>query len=425
MFYNQKLIPKNWQLSRLKYVLDFSNSTSENYKTEKNLALTKKGITQKDISLNEGQIAKNYEKYTLIKKNQICMNPMDLISGWADISPTDGLISPAYYTLIPKEKIDVKFLNYFLQSNYYRETFFTLGKGVASHDNYGRWVLTPQVLKDVFIYYPTLSDQKKISSFLDRKSSSINSLIEKSKEKIELLKEKKNSIIYQTVTKGLDQKCNMKDSGINWIGKIPSSWIVGKLYQYSIMISGSTPSREKSEYWEGGTIPWMSSGEINKKIIKEIDHKITSLGFENSSTKLLPIGTVMIALNGQGKTKGSVGILEVETTCNQSLCGMIFNNRVEPKYAYYFLDSQYKTLRGLVGEGVREGISVSFLGRFPICIPPIPKQIKIISYLDKQTKLLDKKIDIELKKINLLNEYKQTLISSLINGDENILKDVI
>ena len=208
----------------------------------------------------------------------------------------------------------------------------------------------------------------------------------------------------------------IKDSGVEWIGEIPSHWKCGKLYQYGSLLSGSTPSRNKDEYWKGGTIPWMSSGEINKRIIKNIDGKITELGHKYSNTPILPIHTIMMGLNGQGKTTGTVGILEIETTCNQSLCGMIFNNKIIPYFQYYFLDSQYFHIRGLVGEGKREGISVSFLNRYPTLIPPIEEQTQIVEYLDEQTQKIDSTIEKETQRIELLKEYRQSLISEVVTG---------
>ena len=210
-----------------------------------------------------------------------------------------------------------------------------------------------------------------------------------------------------------------KDSGVEWIGEIPSGWKKGKLYQYSEMSNGSTPSRVKTEYWEDGTIPWMSSGEINKRKIKQIDGRISREGFENSSTRLLPIGTVMMGLNGQGKTKGTVGILEIETTCNQSLCGMIFKDSVNPMFSYYFLDSQYYHIRGLVGEGQREGISVTFLGRYPFLIPPLSEQSQIVSFLDTNTSLIDSLIEKTQRKIELLKEKRTSLINEVVTKGLN------
>ena len=208
-FYDLSKIPNNWKCSRLKYILSFSEEISNNPLNEKNLSLTQNGIIKKDISTNEGQISKSYDKYILVKKGQISMNPMDLLTGWVDISPLDGLISPAYYTFKLKNNFDTKFVNYFFQSNYYRKTFFKLGKGVASHDNFGRWVLTPDELKNIYIFYADLEQQKLISCYLDNKTNQIDLLIKKIQKKIKLLKEKRTSLINQCATKGLDPNVEM------------------------------------------------------------------------------------------------------------------------------------------------------------------------------------------------------------------------
>ena len=311
---------------------------------------------------------------------------------------------------IKDSKVNPLFLNYQLLGSLHKEMISIEGNGFT------RINLRQDRLLDIPIFIPPLSEQQQIVSFLDTKTSLIDSLIEKTQRKIKLLKEKKSSLINEIVTKGLNPNVEMKDSGVEWIGEIPSHWGIGKLYQFSEMSNGSTPSRVKPEYWENGTIPWMSSGEINKKRIREIDGRITQKGFENSSTKLLPIGTVMMGLNGQGKTKGTVGILEIETTCNQSLCGMIFNDYINPMFSYYFLDSQYYHIRGLVGEGKREGISISFLGRYPLVVPPLKEQQQIVEYLDKQTQKINKTISVQEKRIELLKEYRQSLISEVVTG---------
>jgi type I restriction enzyme, S subunit len=213
-----------------------------------------------------------------------------------------------------------------------------------------------------------------------------------------------------------------KSSGVEWIGEIPKHWKVGKLYQYGKLYSGSTPLSTEEKYWENGDIPWMSSGEINKKIIREIDGRITQLGREKCNSPMLPVHTVMMGLNGQGKTKGTVGILEIETTCNQSLCGIVFNNEVIPYYQYYFLETQYYNLRGLVGEGQREGISVSFLKLYPTIIPPVPEQEQIVKYLDEKTSQIDGLISVTEKKIELLKQKRTSLINEVVTKGLN--KDV-
>ncbi len=217
-----------------------------------------------------------------------------------------------------------------------------------------------------------------------------------------------------------------KSSGVNWIGEIPKHWRIGKLYQYGKLYSGSTPLSSEDKYWENGDIPWMSSGEINKKIIRNIDGRITQLGREKCNSPMLPINTVMMGLNGQGKTKGTVGILEIETTCNQSLCGIVFNESVIPYYQYYYLETQYYNLRGLVGEGQREGISVSFLKLYPTIIPPIQEQEQIVKYLDEKTLQIDTLISLTKNKIEQLKEERTSLINTVVTKgiDPNIeMKD--
>ena len=109
--------------------------------------------------------------------------------------------------------------------------------------------------------------------------------------------------------------------------------------------AGATPKKDKPEYWYNGTIPWMSSGEVNKEEIFETDTKISEEGFNNSSTKMLPPNTVVIALAGQGKTRGLVAITRIELCTNQSLCGIVVDNTVIPEYLFHFLRSQYTNLR--------------------------------------------------------------------------------
>ena len=310
------------------------------------------------------------------------------------------------------------FLNYQILGHLHREMISVEGKGFT------RINLRQDKVNDLIIFFPPLSEQYQIVRFLDEKTGLIDKLISTKERKIELLKEQRTSLINHVITKGLDPNVKMKNSGVEWIGNTPEHWKVGKLYQYSTLLSGSTPLRTIPEYWENGDIPWMSSGEINKRIIRDIDGRITKLGNEKSNTPLLPIHSVLVGLNGQGKTKGTVGILEVETTCNQSLCGIICNDLIKPYFMFYYLDSQYFHLRGLVGEGKREGISVSFLSLYPIVIPPIEEQIQIVDYLDNKSKEIDDLVSLEQKKIDILKEYRQSLISEVITGGIDIRTNV-
>lgn len=152
------------------------------------------------------------------------------------------------------------------------------------------------------------------------------------------------------------------------------------------LVTGATPSKTKIEYWEGGTIPWMSSGEVNLKRVNDTEKKITQLGYEKTSTTLVPIHSIVIALAGQGKTRGKVAITEIELCTNQSLCSIIVNDKLNYKFLYYFLDGKYEDLRTISnGEGTRGGLSLKILLPYKVPVPPLPVQEEIVRILDKFT----------------------------------------
>ena len=149
------------------------------------------------------------------------------------------------------------------------------------------------------------------------------------------------------------------------------------------LVTGATPSTSKKEYWENGTIPWMSSGEVNNKRIFYTEEKITELGYQSSSTTLVPIHSVVIALAGQGKTRGKVAITEIELCTNQSLCSLICGTSMNYKFLYYYLDGKYEELRAISnGDGTRGGLSLRLLAPYKIPVPPMEVQERIVKVLD-------------------------------------------
>ena len=149
------------------------------------------------------------------------------------------------------------------------------------------------------------------------------------------------------------------------------------------LVTGATPSTSKKEYWENGTISWMSSGEVNNKRIFYTEEKITELGYQSSSTTLVPIHSVVIALAGQGKTRGKVAITEIELCTNQSLCSLICGASMNYKFLYYYLDGKYEELRAISnGDGTRGGLSLRLLAPYKIPVPPMEVQERIVKVLD-------------------------------------------
>lgn len=194
------------------------------------------------------------------------------------------------------------------------------------------------------------------------------------------------------------------------VGIIPNEWRVDKIGDITEIKTGGTPSKDNEEYWSNGNIPWMVSGDINKKIVREVNGKITNLGMEKSAAKLLPPKTVMIALNGQGKTKGTVAYLETEVTCNQSLAGFIPNDKYNSKYLYYNLQSRYLEIRNLVGDEARNGLSLGLLRDIYVPLPSYEEQQKIAEILST----VDSQIDYTDKLIEKTKELKKGLMQRLL-----------
>ena len=195
------------------------------------------------------------------------------------------------------------------------------------------------------------------------------------------------------------------------LGDIPSEWAISKIGELTEIKTGGTPSTKCEKYWKDGDIPWMASGDVNKKIINEVDARITKSGMENSAAKLLPKDTVMIALNGQGKTKGTVAYLNIELTCNQSLAGFLPSYNVfNSKYLYYNLQSRYFEIRGLAGDGARNGLNLGLLREILIPIPSIKEQEKIASILST----VDEQIDNVDALIEKNKELKKGLMQTLL-----------
>jgi type I restriction enzyme, S subunit len=418
-FYNILKIPNDWNKTRLKYVLSISENKSFNFDDEKILSLTKRGIIVRDISTNQGQIAESYEKYTLVKKGQICMNPMDLLSGWVDISSFDGIISPAYYTFILNDGFNNKFINYFLQSNYLRKTFFKLGKGVASHDNFGRWVLTPEELKNIVIFFPNIEKQKLISLYLDKKINQVNLLIEKIQKKIEYLKEQRISLINRCVTKGLNTNVEMKDSLVEQIGDIPKHWKVIRGKYILQILSARVTGNEI----EKNGIPFIKVEDLNK-----IDDGYylteSKLMLEPSDfIKPLPHNILIIPKRGMSIFTNKIVISKIKGILDSNLMGLKVIDEINTKFVFHVIKS--RGLGDICDQSSVPQINNKHIYPLKFQIPPKEEQNRIVEFIDQKNQNYEKTIFKEIKRIETLREYLVSLISSTVMGVVKVTEDMI
>ena len=154
------------------------------------------------------------------------------------------------------------------------------------------------------------------------------------------------------------------------------------------VVSGATPESGRAEYWDNGSIPWMSSGEVNKATIYATEKLITKEAYDATSTKLVPPGAVVVALAGQGKTRGTVARTRIELCTNQSLASIVVADEVDSDFLFHFLRTQYSQLRDVSsGDGTRGGLNLQMIRAFKVPVPPLLVQREIVRILDQFTQL--------------------------------------
>lgn len=188
---------------------------------------------------------------------------------------------------------------------------------------------------------------------------------------------------------------------------------IGRLAEVT---SGATPSKTVDEYWKNGTIPWVSSGEVNKGTIYKADTLITQAGYDSCSTKLMPSGSVVMALAGQGKTRGMVARTRIECCTNQSLATIVPRAGLDSDYLYYFLQTQYAKLRDVSsGDGTRGGLNLAMIRSCRIPVPPLEVQREIVRVLD-QFSQLEAELEAELEARRLQYSWYRDYIISAVEG---------
>lgn len=419
-------IPNHWDVKRTKHLFHIKKEISETPEDEEILSLTFGGIIKRDITTSEGQLPETYNGYTKIYPDDIVMNPMDLRSGWVDRSRYEGIISPSYYVLNKNaESTDIGYFNYQFQRQYKERIFFPFGQGV-SYDY--RWGLGKETLLNFPIIVPPPSDQKQIISFLDHKTSQIDTLIEKKQKMIERLKEGHTAIINHVVTKGLNSNVKMKDSGIDWIGDIPEHWEVKSLRYIGNCQNGVS---QGADYFGSG-FPFVSYGNVYSNLV--LPQQVEGLAKSTESDRAnfsVKKGDVFFT-----RTSETIEEIGLTSTCLETIENAIFAGfliRFRPfegllfeGFSKYYFRSQLHRISFVKEMNLvtRASLSQGLLKKMPVFLPSIEEQQQIAEYLDTKIQEIDTLIDKENKRIELLREYRQSLISEVITGKIDVRNEV-
>lgn len=199
---------------------------------------------------------------------------------------------------------------------------------------------------------------------------------------------------------------------LKWAPDIPPTWDVVNLKMLARIFAGGTPDRKNADYWSDGTVPWLNSGSVNDWAISKPSELIAREALANGATRWAPKGAVLVALAGQGKTKGMAARLEIDSTLNQSLAAIVPGASLDYRFLQYWLTSNYLNIRGLAGGDLRDGLNLQHIGSIQVPRPPVEKQRAIANYLDRETAQIDAFIAKNEELIALLTEG----LSAVVDG---------
>ncbi len=411
-------IPNNWSPSKLKYCLSsiiaggtpktnvdeywcdsgdgipwvsIADMTRSNIVNNTKKDVTLKGIADKGLKiLPEGTIL--YSIFASLGK--------------VSFAGTKLTTNQAILGLLPNHKIDKAFFYWVLIA---LEGYVKYTASSNTQDN-----LNSEKVANFPLVLP-LQEQQTIANYLDKATAKIDTLIEKQTRLIELLKEKRQAVISTAVTRGLDSTVAMKDSGVEWLGEIPEGWEVWKMaHAFNTIGSGTTPSSTNESYYNG-YIPWVTTGELRENTITGTKKLLTDEAIkDNSSLKLFPVNSIIIAM--YGATIGRLGVLGIKATTNQACCVMTDSSSIKNEYLYYWLMGYRDEIIKLGYGGGQPNISQDTISNLKISAPSLAEQEQIVHYLGSTTSKVDNLIAKATKAIELLKEKRTALISSAVTG---------
>lgn len=419
-------IPADWEISRLGSCL--TPVSVKNYPELPLLSITRElGVIERDIEdqeSNHNYIPDDLSGYKLLKKGQFGMNKMKAWQGSYGVSKYTGIVSPAYFIFGFAKAMNPEFFNWAIRSKLYVSYFGSASDGVRV----GQWDLSKTRMKDIPFILPDEKQQELIAKFLDKKTSQIDEAIAIKEKQISLLKERKQIIIQQAVTQGRDPNVPLKDSGVDWIGKIPAHWEVVKLKLLTDkIVDGAhfTPT-----YVDKG-VPFlrvtdlsnMKDGVINWEAVRYIPEKEHKELIKRAKADK---GDVLLSKNGTiGLTK--VIDWDIEFSFFVSLCLIKLKSQLNPNYFTSFFNSPIVDKQISFGSS-RTSVTNLHLEKIKellIILPPLNEQDEVMNFINQIDAKYDPAIYVQVQQIEKLKEYKTALINSAVTGKIKITPEMV
>ena len=396
-------IPSHWEVKRL---ANFFSERREKVSDQDYapLSVTKQGIfPQLDnvAKTNDGDNRK------LVKRGDFVINSRSDRKGSSGVSELDGSVSLINLVLQPRKTLFGPFCNYLLKSYGFIEENYRNGRGIVAD----LWTTRYDEMKMIKVALPSLEEQKTISSYLDSATSEIDKAIAMQQKMIDLLNERKQIIIQNAVTKGLDENVEMKESGVEWIGRIPKHWEVVPLKYTGAFGNGLTYS--PIEIVDDGVLVIRSSNIQNSKLVFD-DNVFVEIIPQNLMVKKGDI--IICSRNGSADLVGKCAIVEENINATFGAFMMRYTPNINPKYAFFLFQTAIRSYKGYFSTSTINQLTKTIIGEMKVPVAGISEQQQIAAYLDVEMQRFDSAITNCQRQITLLQERKQIIINEVVTG---------
>lgn len=410
-------IPVGWEIGKLGTLL--KPTSVKNRPDLPLLSITREeGVIERNLeddSENHNFIPDDLSGYKLLKEGQFGMNKMKAWQGSYGIAPITGIVSPAYFVFDFNSSINPRFFHLAIRSKNYVAFFGQASDGVRV----GQWDLSKTRMKEIPFFVPPLTEQTAIAAFLEDKTAKIDRAIAQKEKMIALLKERKQIIIQHAVTKGLDPKAKMKDSGVEWIGEVPEGWEVIPIRRIVEVRDGThdTPiyieESQGSHYlvtskdFKGDEIDFSNAKSISKKDFNEIAKRS---GVDS--------GDVIMSMIGGNIGKSVIANSKTDYAIKNVGLFKTYGNLSLSRFIRFYLQSGLLNIQvELNSRGGAQGfLSLGDLRNLKFFKIPTKDQSAIVHHIETQSAKIDRAITLQEQQIGKLKELKATLIDGAVTG---------
>ena len=412
-------IPEEWEVAKVNHIFEEHKQKNRGNKEKNLLSLSYGRIIRKSIDSSFGLLPESFDTYNIIQRGDIVLRLTDLQNDKRSLrvglARENGIITSAYLTLRLKNlESNDSYMYYLLHTYDICKVFYNFGGGVRQG---GTW-------SDIYkmeLLIPPCNEQQKIADFLDKKTAQLDKAKALLEEQIQKLKDYRASLIYETVTKGLDKTIPMKDSGIDWIGQVPQGWGVKPL-KYLIEFKNGYAFDSQN----------LTIEQTGVKVIRIGDFKSSGIDFNaalnvftslNSKLDFYRIRKSQILIAMSGATVGKISFVNQEpnvySVINQRVG--IIESKIS-KWMYYCLstDSFMSYIQLNSNGSAQPNISSGEISDFKVAIPNDVVIQKCVKYLDNQLESINKLIQIKNQQIENINKQRQTLIYDYVTGKRRV-----